>query len=135
MSREPELTYSQSGVAICRVGLACSEKYGEKETQLFIDGTAFKKTGEMLATVKKGHRVLVTGKLETQQWQDQQSGKNRSKICMLIESFEFIEPKQDNQQQPNQNGFQQPQQQNQGFQQNNSGFQQKQGQPNDDIPW
>lgn len=121
LTRAPELTFSQSGVAVCRVGLACSEKYGEKETQLFIDATAFKKTGEMLATVQKGHRVVVTGKLETQSWQ--QDGQNRSKICMIIENFEFVEPKQQSQQ-PQNNGYQQqPQQQH--YQQNNSGFQQQ----------
>ena len=121
LTRQPELTYSSNQVAICKVGLACSEKYGEKETQLFIDATAFKGTAEALANVQKGHRVFVVGKLETQQWQDQQSGQNRSKICMIIESFEFIEKKgetqQHGQQQNQGGGFQQPQNQGGNFQQ------------------
>ena len=65
LTREPELKYAQSGTALCKVGLACSEKYKDKETQLFIDGTAFNKTAEMLNTVQKGHRVLVVGKINT----------------------------------------------------------------------
>lgn len=123
LTREPELSFSQSGMAICRIGLACSEKYGEKETQLFIDATAFKKTAEMLATVKKGHRVLITGKIETQSWQDQQSGQNRSKVCMIVDNFEFVEPKEQGQQ------SQHPQQERPGF----NNFQQQQ-QPINQYP-
>lgn len=115
LTRAPELRYSQSGTALCKVGLAASEKYGEKETQLFIDGTAFKKTAEMLNTVQKGHRVLVTGKISTESWQDQQ-GQNRSKTVMVIESFEFIEKRESNaqqyvnQEQQHNPGYQSPQQ-------------------------
>ena len=136
LTRDPELTTSNSGISICRVGLACSEKYGEKETQLFLDATAFKKTAEMLSTVQKGHRVFVHGKLETQTWQDQQSGQNRSKVCMIIESFEFIEPKQQGQQNQAQSqpqGQYQPQPINQ-YQQNQQGWGQG-TKGDDDIPF
>lgn len=111
LTREPELRYSQSGTALCKVGLAASEKYGDKETQLFIDGTAFKKTAEMLNTVQKGHRILVTGKINTDSWQDQQ-GQNRSKTVMTIESFEFVEKRDSNAQSHvnQQQGYQAPQQ-------------------------
>lgn len=102
--REPELIYANSGTALCKVGLAASEKYGDKETKLFIDAVAFKKTAEMLNTVQKGHRIQVIGKLSTESWQDQQ-GQNRSKTSMVIESFEFIE-KRDSQGQ--QGGYEQP---------------------------
>lgn len=122
MSRDPEIKYGNSGTAFAKVGLVCSEKYGEKETTLFIDGTAFKKTAEMICNIPKGQRVYVTGKICTESWQDAQSGQNRSKIAMIIEGFEFVEPKQ--QGQPQNNGLQN---QNQGFQQQNQGggFQQQ----------
>lgn len=143
LTRESETRATAEGMCITKVGLACSEKYGEKETVLFIDGTAFKKTAEMIAQVGKGQRVFVTGKLQTDQWQDAESGQKRSKISMIIESFEFIEPKDQNQQQQNsgaqqqQGGFNQnqpnnnQQQQQGGFQQNqnNSGSNQGQERP------
>jgi single-strand DNA-binding protein len=130
MTREPELTFSGQGMEICKVGLACSEKYGEKETPLFIDGTAFKKTATMLNTVQKGHRIMVLGKISTESWQDKDNGAKRSKTVMIIESFEFIEPKQPGtgQQPQNNSGFQ-GQQYQQGFQPP-SDF--KQGPPEDD---
>lgn len=99
LTREPELKYSQSNVALCKVGLACSEKYKDKETQLFIDGTAFGKTAEMLNGVQKGHRVFVHGKINTESWQGQ-DGQKHSKTVMVIESFEFIEKRDDSYQAP-----------------------------------
>ena len=94
LTREPELKYAQSGTALCKVGLAASEKYKDKETQLFIDGTAFGKTAEMLNTVQKGHRVLVVGKINTESWES--NGQKHSKTVMTIESFEFVEKRESN---------------------------------------
>lgn len=96
LTREPEFKISGQGTPVCKVGLACSEKYGDKETQLFIDGTAFKKTAEMLNQVQKGHRINVVGKINTESWEN--NGQKHSKTVMVIESFEFIE-KRDNSQQ------------------------------------
>jgi len=151
LTREPELTFSGQGMEICKVGLACSEKYGDKETQLYIDGTAFKKTATMLNTVQKGHRVMVFGKISTDSWQDKDTGAKRSKTVMIIESFEFIEPKQQGtgQQPQNNSGFQNQTQsggyvQNQNpvnnFQKPPNDFQPTdqqgfQGPPDDDIPY
>lgn len=146
MTRPAELTFSGAGMAICKVGLACSEKYGDKETTLFIDGTAFKKTAEMLEKVQKGQRVLILGKYQTESWTDKTTGANRSKITMIIEQFEYVEKKQDGQQnagqfQPQQqpqggNGFHSGPHgapQGQGFQQ--QGFQGGAGAPPDDVPF
>ena len=148
MTRPAELTFSSAGMAICKVGLACSEKYGEKETTLFIDGTAFKKTAEMLNNVQKGQRVFVLGKLQTEQWDDKATGAKRYKTTMIIESFEFIEKRQDQQQgqssngqgnlqqqAPAQGGFQQPQQQGFQTQPQQGGQAGFQAPPDDDIPF
>ena len=94
MARDPEIRYSPDQTAIASIGLVCSEKYGDRETTLFIDAVAFKKTAEMIATVKKGQRVFIFGKLKTDTWQDKATGKNRSKQSIIIDSFEFIEPKE-----------------------------------------
>jgi len=112
LTADPELRYLQDGKAVCNINLACSEKYGEKETQLFIDATAFGKTAEFLNNVTKGQRVYVSGKIKTDQWMDQNNQK-RSKICMVVESFEYVE-KRDNQQQGGYQQQQQPQSYTQG---------------------
>ena len=138
LTREPETAFGSSGTQITKVVLACSEKYKERETQLFLDAVAFGKTAEMLASFKKGYRIYAFIKLQTEQWEDKNTGQNRYKISGIIESFEFIEPKQDSQNNQQQGGY------NQGYQQpaqpqGNQGYNQGQGwfnpPPNDDMPW
>jgi single-strand DNA-binding protein len=96
LTRDPELKYTQSGTALCKVGLVASEKYKDKETTLFVDATAFGKTAEFLNNVSKGQRVFVAGRLQTDEWQDQ-TGQKRSKTTMTIENFEYVEKREDGQ--------------------------------------
>lgn len=110
LSRDMELVYTQSGTCVGKLGLVASEKYKDKETTLFLDATAFGKTAEILNQYAgtKGTQIFLSGKLQTDQWQDQQ-GNNRSKVTMVIESFDFVsgQNKQNNNRQ--QNGYQQQQ--------------------------
>lgn len=114
--RDAELRYSTSGSEIVKLGLVCSEKYQDKENTLFIDAVAFGKSGKAIFDYagQKGNQIYLAGKLQTEQWQDQQ-GQNRSKISMVVEGFEFVSGnKQDNQTQqsnsyqPQQQQYQQP---------------------------
>lgn len=115
LTRDAELRYANSGSAILKLGLACSEKFKDKETQLFLDAVAFGKPAEIINQYAgtKGTQLFLCGKLETQQWEDNQ-GQKRSKVSMTIESFEFVGSKSDNQGQVNT----QNQGQQQGYNQN-----------------
>ena len=126
LTRDAELIYAQSGSAILKLGLACSEKYKEKETQLFIDAVAFGKAGELISQYsgQKGKQIFLTGKLQTEKWVDNASGQNRSKVSMVIEDFSFVsdgsnanqgQPQQSYQQQQQPQYYQQQQQQNNGI--------------------
>ena len=106
--KEPDLRYGASGTAVCKLYLVASEKYKEKETALWLGATAFGKTAEFIANVQKGQRVFCTGKLQTDEWTDQQ-GQKQSRITMLIDSFDYVEKAS---QQPSQNQAQQVPQQN-----------------------
>lgn len=90
LTRDAELRYTASGVAILKVGLACSEKYKDKETQLFIDGTAFGKSGELINQYagSKGTQIFIAGKLQTDMWE--KDGQKQSKISIQIEDFQFL---------------------------------------------
>jgi len=118
--KDPELKFTPNGLQVCSLYLAASEKYKEKETQLFISATAFSKTAEFIATVKKGQRIFCTGKIQTESWE--KDGQRQSKISMIIDSFDYVEKRDEsnNGQQSNapqaQQGFQQPAQQNQAQQ-------------------
>lgn len=97
LTRDAELKYSQEGKAILKMGLACSEKFGDKETQLFIDATVFGKQAETISQYagNKGTQIFLTGKLQTETWVDQQSGQNRSKISMIVDGFDFVSKPKD----------------------------------------
>lgn len=90
LTRDAELRYGQNGNAILKMGLACSEKFGDKETQLFIDATSFGKQAEIINQYagSKGTQIFVSGKLQTEQWE--KDGQKFSKNTMIIESFDFV---------------------------------------------
>lgn len=95
LTRDAELKYGQSGNAILKLGLACSEKFGDKETQLFIDATAFGKQAEIISTYAgaKGTQIFINGKLQTESWE--KDGQRKSKTTMIIEGFDFVSNKGD----------------------------------------
>ena len=97
LTREAELKYGQSGSAILKMGLACSEKFGEKESQLFIDATAFGKQAEIISQYAgaKGTQIFINGKLQTESWE--KDGQRQSKTTMIIEGFDFVSNKGDTQ--------------------------------------
>lgn len=90
LAKEPDLRYSADGLAICKLFLVAGEKYKNKETNLWIGATAFGKTAEAVSKAQKGHRIDVLGKLETDEWTDNQ-GQKQSRTVMKIERFDYIE--------------------------------------------
>lgn len=60
---------------------------------VFIDFTAFGKTAEALALVKKGNRILVEGRLILNKF-EKKDGTKVSQHKIVIQSFDFIEKKE-----------------------------------------
>ena len=118
LTRDLELKYLQDGTAVAKLGLACSEKFKEKETQLFLEASVFGKVAEVLNQYAgvKGTQIFLTGKLKTEQWE--KDGVKNSKVVMMIEDFQFIGSKDDNKSaQPQQQAPQQEQQYPQNYNQ------------------
>lgn len=97
LGRDPELTYTQNGMALCKFSIAINEKWtvkttGEKKEEVhWFDIVAWGKTGELAGEyLKKGRQVLVEGKLRQEKWEDKESGKQRSKISVTAEKLQFI---------------------------------------------
>lgn len=96
LTREPETRYTPKGTAICQIGLAVnrvwtSESGEKKEAVTFVDCKAFGKSAETLAQyVKKGHPLLVEGRLHLEQWEDKETEEPRQKLSVVIESFQFL---------------------------------------------
>ena len=98
LTRDPELRFLPSGSAIVGFGLAINRKWkdqsGEAQEEVtFVDVEGFGKTAEVINQyLKKGRPVYIEGRLKLDQWQDKE-GKNRSKLKVVIESFQFIDSK------------------------------------------
>ncbi len=96
LTRDPELRYTPKGVAIAKLGLAVNRSWrtetGElKEEVTFIDIDAFSKSAETIAQyLKKGSPLLVEGRLRLDQWDDKQTGQKRSRLGVVLESFQFL---------------------------------------------
>ena len=75
LTREPELRYTNGGQGVASFGVAVTRKWkdhsGEsKEQTSFFDVTAWGSLGEnAAASLTKGSRVIVTGRLETREYE------------------------------------------------------------------
>lgn len=100
LTRDIELRSTNSGQQVARIGLAVNRRWtgqdGQpKEEVTFVDCEAWGKTGETMAKyLTKGRPVFIEGRLKLDTWQDKESGQNRSKMNIVVESFQFIDSKQ-----------------------------------------
>jgi single-strand DNA-binding protein len=96
LTRDPELRYTPKGVAIAKLGLAVNRVWrtetGEtREEATFVDVDAFSKQAETIAQyLKKGSPILIEGRLRLDTWDDKQTGQKRSKLGVVVESFQFL---------------------------------------------
>lgn len=123
--KDPELSYTPSGVAKTRFTLAVnrpfSNQQGEKEAD-FIQIEAWRKTAENVANfTKKGNLVGVEGAIRTGSYEGQ-DGKRVFFTNVNAESVQFLETRNNgdggNAPQPNNSVQQQPSYQQQNQQQN-----------------
>jgi len=97
LTRDPELRYTPAGRAIAKLGLAVNRSWrsesGEtREETTFVDVDAFGKQAEVLAQyLRKGRPVMVEGRLKYDQWEDKQTGQKRSRLGVVLESFQFLD--------------------------------------------
>ena len=97
LTRDPELRYTPKGTAVAKLGLAINRFYktetGEnKEEVTFVDVDAFGRSAEVISQyLKKGRRILIEGRLKYDQWDDKQTGQKRSKLAVVLETFQFMD--------------------------------------------
>jgi single-strand DNA-binding protein len=106
LTRDPELRYLPKGTAVARIGLAINRTYTGEDGQkrddtTFVDVDAFGKQAEALGQYfKKGRPIFVEGRLKLDTWDDKQTGQKRSKMGVIMESFQFVDSKKDEGGQP-----------------------------------
>ncbi len=100
LTRDPQLKYLPSNMAVCELGLAVSRQWRDKEGNqredvCFVDLEAFGRQAEVLNQyMSKGRPLMIEGRLKLDQW-TAQDGSKRSKHRVVIETFQFVGGRQD----------------------------------------
>ncbi|MEM9798999.1 MAG: single-stranded DNA-binding protein [Planctomycetota bacterium] len=97
LTRDPELRYTQSDMAVCKVGVAVNRRVKDQQTDqwreepTFVDVTIFGRRGEAFEKYhKKGAAAFFEGELRFDQWEDKESGQKRSKLYVVANNWEFV---------------------------------------------
>lgn len=91
--RDPELSYTTKGTALCKFTVASNRFYKQDEELQkevsFFDVTTWTRLAEVCGEyLKKGRGVRVVGRLKQDRWTDP-DGKPRSRILIVAEHVEF----------------------------------------------
>ena len=97
LTRDPELRYTPKGTAVAKIALAMNRQWKDesgqqKEEVTFVDVDAFGRQAEVISQyLKKGRPILVEGRLKLDQWDDKQTNQKRSRLGVVLESFQFLD--------------------------------------------
>jgi single-strand DNA-binding protein len=91
LTRDPELRYTQSGRGVASFGLAVNRRYqqnGEWQEQTsFFNIVAWGDLGEnAAASLNKGHRIVVTGRLQQREYETRE-GEKRNTVEIVADEL------------------------------------------------
>jgi single-strand DNA-binding protein len=94
LTRDIELRYTQSGLAVTDIGLAVNDRRKTQtgewvEETTFVDITLWGRTAEVAGEyLSKGSPVLIEGRLKLDQWE--QDGQKRSRLKVIGERMQML---------------------------------------------
>jgi single-strand DNA-binding protein len=94
VTRDIELRYTQSGLAVTDLGLAVNDRRKNQagewvEDTTFLDVTLWGRTAEVASEyLTKGSPVLIEGRLKLDTWE--QEGQKRSKVRVVGERMQML---------------------------------------------
>ena len=106
LTRDPEVRTFPSGGKVANIGFAVNNRKKNQSTgqwedePVFIDIKAFnREPGRKLADLveqymRKGQQFYIEGRLTFEQWTDK-DGQKQSKLRVIMEDFQFLEPRAD----------------------------------------
>jgi single-strand DNA-binding protein len=98
LGQDPKLAYTQSGQPVCNMRLATNEFFSDKdgnrqERAEWHSVVVWGKQAEFCGNyLSKGRLVMVEGRLQTRQWQDQQ-GQNRYTTEIVAQRVQAMDSK------------------------------------------
>jgi single-strand DNA-binding protein len=105
LTRDPEVRTFGNGGKVARFGFAVNNRRKNQQTgqweeePVFLDIEAFnRQTGRQLADqveqyFKKGAQFYLEGHLRLDSWQDKNDGSKRSRLVIVLDDFQFLEPR------------------------------------------
>jgi single-strand DNA-binding protein len=97
LGKDPEMRYTQNGGAVANFSIATTESWKNKQTGEYENKSewhnivVFGKFGEMVGQyLKKGAKVYVEGKLQTNKWQGQ-DGQDRYKTEIIANDIQMLD--------------------------------------------
>ncbi len=94
LTRDPDLRQTPNGQSVCSFSLALNRSYKGSDGQWqeatdYVDVVAWGPLGERVAQyVTKGRPVLVSGRLQSRQWE--QDGNKRTKVEVVAQDVTFL---------------------------------------------
>lgn len=90
LTRDPELRYTQDGVAVASFNLAVQRRYNREQTD-FIDIVTWRKLAELCAEyLRKGRLVSVEGSIKTETYTDK-NGQKRKSFQVVANDVRFLD--------------------------------------------
>jgi len=97
LTRDPQVKYIPSGMAVAELGLAVNRTWFDKQSNqkkeetTFVDVTVWGRQAEIAGEyLTKGRPVLVEGRLQLDTWDDKQTNQKRSKLRVVAEQLQFL---------------------------------------------
>jgi single-strand DNA-binding protein len=96
LTRDPQLKYLPNQTPVVEFGIATNRKWkgpnGEdREEVTFVDCAAFARQAEVINQYcQKGKQIMIQGRLKFDQWEDKQGGGKRSKLSVVVETFQLL---------------------------------------------
>ncbi len=97
LTADPELRQTPNGISVCSFSVAINRAYsganGERQAD-FINCVAWRQTAEFISRYfRKGNMIGLNGSIQTRQYQDKDTGKNRTAFEVVINNAYFAESK------------------------------------------
>lgn len=100
LTKEPDLHFLADGTAVANISLGVNEVFNggdekkRREVVTFVDVQVWGNSAESLSkSVEKGTQLFVTGSLRQGKWKDKETGKDRTKLFVKADSWQFTQYK------------------------------------------
>lgn len=106
LTRDPEVRMFANGGKVVKFGFAVNNRKKNNQTgqweedPVFLDVEAFNRgetgrTADLIEqNVRKGTQIFIEGHLRLDSWTSQ-DGQKRSKIMVVVDNFQFLDPRQE----------------------------------------